>query len=131
MLVYSQFVSGDRLIAHHHAVVLEQRGGHALILPTESIEAEAINAQVSGEIGPKDRALAGWTKRCRFRPDALQWVPRSWIATRPGAQLSTETTNALAEVARRYGPRAPRHCDADADQLTFVPAHKDKKRIAA
>jgi hypothetical protein len=131
MLAFSQFVSGTRLIAHHHVVVLDEKRDSVLILPTVSIEAHIGNARIPGEIGPKDRASAGWKNRCRFRPDALQWVPRSWIVARPGVRLSNETMNTLTEVASKYGPHAQRYTEADANALEFVSARKDKKRIAA
>lgn len=131
MLAFSQFVSGSRLVAHHHVAVLGQNGNSVLILPTVSIDAQAANAHVAGEIKPADRALAGWPNRCKFVPHDLQWVPSSWITVRPGARLSDKTTRELQEVAMRYGRRAPRHTDADVDALTFVSARKDKKRIAA
>lgn len=131
MLAFSQFVSRGRLASHHHVAVLGRNGNSVLILPTVSIDAAAAHAKVAGEVKPEDRALARWTNRCKFDPQVLQWVPSSWITVRPGAQLSESTVSELREVAKRYGPCAPRYTEADVATLEFISARKDKKRIAA
>ena len=128
-LALSQFVNGSHLVARHHVVVLGEEGDFALILPTVSIDAAARHAQVAGEVSAKDRALAGWANRCKFVPAALQWVPRSWITVRPDARFSRNTRTELEAAALAYGPRAPRHSDDEANQLTFVPVRQDKQRI--
>ncbi len=131
MLAYSQFVSSGALVARHHVVVLEMKGGQALILPTVSIDGEARRATVQGEIGQADRELAGWPNRCKFDVSALQWVPASFVVERPGVRLTKETMGALKEAAKRYGPKAPSCSEEQASQLALRAARQDKIRIAA
>lgn len=132
MLAYSQFVSGNVLVARHHVAVLEVSGEYALILPTVSIDAQASRARkINAEVESRDLVLAGWKNRCKWEITALQWVPVSWLAMRPGATLSAQTRAELKMIAKHYGPTVPKHQDEVTSELTYRSVRKDKERVAA
>jgi hypothetical protein len=125
----SRFVSSGKLADRHHVVVVAQDETHYLVLPTTTVGVEASRAKVAGEFHPQDCAAAGWGFRCRACPEALQWVPKAWVTLRPGYGLTKGTTQALCEVARLYGKRAPRYGEDALQSLELRKGSEDKKRI--
>lgn len=130
MLAMSHFVSNGMLVRPHHVVVLAVKGSHSLVLPTGSLPRDAGAARVATEISAKDCQLAGWSNRCAWEPSALQWVPSTWVQTRPGVTLSQATYAQLRKVADALGRGAPRFEEADRERLTLRQANQGKQRMS-
>lgn len=126
----SLFASDGKLSTRHHVVVVAEEKDYVLILPTTTISAEAHRATVAGEFSPQDCRKAGWNFRCRVCPEALQWIPKSWVTIRSGYSLSEQTAQQIRKIAQIYGARSPRYTDAMLSQLELRAKAAGKERIA-
>lgn len=128
-LARSRFVGNDEMVHPHCVAVLKIEAGQALILPTQTLGSEARHAVAAGEVDAQDCRLALWTKRCRWVPESLQWVPVSWLSVCPG-ELTVSTQQSLRQVAKVHGVTAPRHTDESTRMLPAAYKNEAKTRLA-